>query len=112
MTVLTDALDDLAVILTGAGETVASSAASIRPPVAVIDPPDVSTISADLLRVDWRVTLTEQPPGSDRALRRLLDRVSAIAEVLPISSATSGAYDAGGQSLPAYSLTITQTLRR
>ena len=112
MTVLTDALDDLAVVLTTAGETVAGSAAGIRPPVAVIDPPDVSTISADLLTVSWRVALVEQPPGSDRALRRLLDRVSAIAELVPIASATSGVYSTGGQELPSYSITITQTLRR
>lgn len=112
MSALTDALDELAATLTAAGENVADSAAAIRPPVAVIDPPTISTVSATLVTIDWLVTLTEQPPGSERALRRLLDRVDAIAAVLPIQSGTAGSYSIGGQDLPSYTLSIQQTIRR
>lgn len=112
MSALTDALDELAATLTAAGENVADSAAAIRPPVAVIDPPTISTVSATLVTIDWLVTLTEQPPGSERALRRLLDRADAIAAVLPIQSGTAGSYSIGGQDLPSYTLSVQQTIRR
>jgi len=106
MSFLTDALDELVATLGAVGETVADSAAAIRPPVAVVDPPTVSTVSGSIFTVDWLVTLTEQPPGSDRAVRRLLDRVAAIGAVLPISSASPTVYSVAGTDLPGMSLTI------
>ena len=111
MSFLTDALDELVATLVSVGETVADSAAAIRPPVAVVDPPTVSTVSGSISTVDWLVTLTEQPPGSDRAVRRLLDRVAAIGAVLPISSASPTVYSVAGTDLPGMSLTIQLTYR-
>lgn len=111
MSFLTDALDELVATLVSVGETVADSAAAIRPPVAVVDPPTVSTVSGTIFTVDWLVTLTEQPPGSDRAVRRLLDRVATIGAVLPISSASPTVYSVAGTDLPGMSLTIQLTYR-
>jgi hypothetical protein len=112
MTAIGDAYLEVVSTLTSAGFTVAESSAAIRPPCVVVDPPDISTISATLVELTFPVSPVVAPPGDRRALDELLDAVDTIAGLFPISSSTAAIYTAGPQDLPSYRLTVPMTIRR
>jgi hypothetical protein len=112
MGAISDALDELAATITGAGYTVVQDPRLIRPGVVVIDPPTLTGLSAAISQLDIDVSVLTQPLGPAEQLTYLLDAVDEITSLVPVTSATYGIYNAGNQELPSYTCTVRLTIQR
>lgn len=112
MGAISDALDELAATITGAGYTVVQDPRLIRPGVVVIDPPTLTGLSAAISQLDVDVSVLTQPLGPVDQLTYLYDAVDEITSLVPVTTATYGIYNAGNQELPSYTCTVRLTIKR
>lgn len=112
MGALNDIQAELVTSLENAGLTVVTDPRLMAPNLAMVEPPRVTGISGNLSQVEWDVNVTALPPGNAAAVEALLDQVDAVIQAVPVSTATPGVLSIGGQDLPAYTLTVTYTIRR
>ena len=112
MGALADITADLVATLQGAGIEVITDPRQLRPHVTLVEPPRVVGISGKLSDVEWDLNVCTLPATDVGALTALLDIVDVIVETVPVSSANPGTYSTGNQELPAYTVTVKQTIRR
>lgn len=111
---LNEGLDHVVSVLQSAGLPVFADPRNLRPPAILVDLPTVQIMSADLVQLDFPLTVVAPPPGNLDAVRRLFALVDAVValEGITTTQATAGVYSTGSQELPSYQLTATLTLRR
>jgi hypothetical protein len=95
-----------------AGLTVITDPRELRPNVALVEPPRVTGVSANLSRCEWDVNVCATPPGDATAVAALLDLVDTIIETVPVTTASPGVFSTGNQELPSYTCTIQYTINR
>lgn len=103
---INDARQRLVTLLTTANITVVSDSRNIRPGVVIIDPPDVQRSTNNQLTLSFPLNVVMAPPGNLDALVPLLDLVDKVIDATSATSATPTVYTAGGQELPAYTVTV------
>lgn len=80
-------------------------------PGVLVPPPGLRFVGYAGPTVTWRlVALAADPTGSAQAWAELDQLVLAVADALPVESADPTAYQLGDASLPAYLLTLTESL--
>jgi hypothetical protein len=112
---LTDAYDELVTNLGSMGLPVFSNVQALRPPGVVVDPPNITSMSATLIELTYKISVVAAPPGDYRAVQKILDMADTIVENLTDASrmtSTAGVYAVGNQELPTYQLSATITYRR
>lgn len=103
---INDARQRLVDKLTAANITVVSDSRNIRPGVVVIDPPDIQRSTTNQLTLSFPLNVVMAPPGNLDALVPLLDLVDKVIDATSATSAAPTVYTAGGQELPAYTVTV------
>jgi hypothetical protein len=106
MGAINDARLRLVTTLTNAGITVVSDSRNIRPGVVGIDPPEISRSTTNQLELSFPVNVVMPPPGNLDSLIPLLDLMDLVISATSATSATPTVYSAGGQELPAYTVTV------
>jgi len=112
---LVDAYDELVAKLATFGLPVFSNVQALRPPGVVVDPPNITSISTNLIELTYKISVVAAPPGDYRAVQKILDMADTIVENLTDASrmtSTAGVYAVGNQELPTYQLSTTITYRR
>ena len=98
--------------LQDAGVDVITDPRELRPNVTLIEPPRVVGISGKLSDVEWELNVCALPPGDPAAVTALVNIVDVIIETVPVTTAVPGVFQTGNQELPAYTVTVRQTIRR
>lgn len=112
MSLLNDAFDELAGLLEDAGLPVIQDVRNLRPPSVLVDPPTITAISGDLVKLDFPVVVVAPPPGNLDAVRVMLGMADTIVQAVPCTGGAPSLYSVGNQDLPAYSMTVSLTVRR
>jgi hypothetical protein len=109
-----DGLYELGEILSDAGITWTADSRAIRPNVAVIDPPTIRVINANLYELTFGVYAVAAPPADINSLKGMYKTADDIIQAVPSTQngVTPTVYVSGGQELPAMQVQTTITVKR
>jgi hypothetical protein len=109
-----DGLQNLGAILTAAGVTWTADSRTVRPNVAVIDPPSVRVVNSNMYELTFGVYAVAHPPADINSLKTMYKTADDIIKAVPSTQngATPTVYVSGGQELPAMQVQTTITVLR
>jgi hypothetical protein len=111
--VLVEAYDELVIELRELGIDATNDPRNLRPPGVIVDPPSITDINGQIVRLQFPVVVVSPPPGNLDAVRSALEIADNIIE--NVNATLDGEpqiYTIGTTDLPAYRLTIQKTIRR
>jgi hypothetical protein len=113
MGLLNETYDALVAQLVELGLPATHDPRNLRPPAVIVDPPSITDINGQIVRLQFPVVVVAPPPGNLDAVRSALDMADVIIE--NVNSTLDGEpqiYTIGQTDLPAYRLTVQLTARR